>query len=68
MGICYKVDILSALKEKGYTTYRLRKEKLLPEGTIQHLREGSGINFDSLSQICRLLEKQPGDLLEYLEG
>ena len=29
MPIVYKIDILAALKEKGYNTNRLRKEKLI---------------------------------------
>jgi len=32
--IAYKIDILAALKEKGYNTNRLRKEKLLAESTL----------------------------------
>ena len=27
MGLQYKINVLEALKEKGYTTYTLRKEK-----------------------------------------
>lgn len=65
MAVRYKLDVLAALKDAGYSTYRLRKEKLLPEGTIQHLRDGTGISFESLGVICRLLGKQPGDILEY---
>ena len=38
MPLRYKVDILQALKEKGYNTNRLRKEKLLSEGALQRLR------------------------------
>lgn len=68
MTVHYKLDVLAALKDSGYSTYRLRKEKLLPEGTIQHLRDGTGISFESLGMVCRLLGKQPGDILEYREG
>ena len=25
----YKIDILEALKEKGYTSYKIRKDKLI---------------------------------------
>ena len=35
MPVVYKIDILAALKEAGYNTNRLRKEKLLSEGVIQ---------------------------------
>ena len=65
MPIVYKIDILAALKEKGYNTNRLRKEKLLSEGVIQSLRENKYIALQNISKICELLECQPADLLEY---
>lgn len=67
MPIVYKFDVLQALKEKGYNTNRLRKEKLLAEGVIQSLREGKAISFVNLDKLCTLLEIQPGDILEYVE-
>lgn len=66
MPIIYKIDILAALKERGYNTNRLRKEKLLAEGVIQSLREGKAISFQNLSRICELLDCQPGDILEHV--
>lgn len=36
----YKVDILKELKEKDYTSYRLRKDKLIGESQIQKIRKG----------------------------
>lgn len=65
MPICYKINVLSALKEKGYTTYRLRKEKLLSERTIQSLRDGSMVSWETISRLCEMLECQPGDFLEH---
>ncbi|MEE0929472.1 MAG: helix-turn-helix transcriptional regulator [Acutalibacteraceae bacterium] len=67
MALTYKIDILSALKEKGYNTSTLRKEKLLAEGVIQSLREKKPISWVNISKICQLLECQPGDILEYVE-
>lgn len=67
MPIRYKIDILAALKEAGYNTTRLRKEKLLSEGMIQSLREGKYISLQNLSKICELLDCQPGDLIEYVK-
>ena len=67
MPIVYKVDILAALKEAGYNTNRLRKEKLLSEGVIQALRESKYISLQNVSKICELLNCQPGDLLEYIK-
>ena len=67
MPIVYKIDILAALKEKGYNTNRLRKEKLLAEGVIQSLRENKYIALQNISKICELLNCQPGDLMEYVK-
>ena len=67
MPIKFKVDVLAALKAKGITTYKIRQEKLLSESTVQKLRVGAGISWESLEIICRLLECQPGDLIEYYE-
>lgn len=66
MPIIYKFDVLQALKDQGYNTNRLRKEKLLAEGVIQSLREGKAISFVNVAKICELLNIQPGDLLEYV--
>ena len=39
MSIRYTIDILKELKNKGFTTYRIRKERLLSEGTIQKFQK-----------------------------
>lgn len=67
MPIAYKINVLQMLKEKGYNTNRLRKEKLLAEGVIQSLREGKAISFSNLEKLCELLDLQPGDIIEYIE-
>lgn len=65
MALQYKINVLDALKVKGYTTYTLRKQKLLSESTIQKLRAGEGVAWDNLETLCRLLDCDIGDLLEY---
>lgn len=67
MPIRYKFDILTALKDKGYNTNRIRKENLLSEGVLQSLRENKYISLANISRICELLECQPGDIIEYIE-
>lgn len=64
--IVYK-DILLKLKEAGYDTLRLRKERLLSESVIQAIRENKTIKTSSINTICRLLNCQPGDILEYID-
>ena len=63
----YKIDILEKLKENGYTTYKLRKDKIIGESQIQKIRNGEIASKETLNTICKLLHCQPGDILEYIE-
>lgn len=67
MSIKYKIDIMEALKAKGYTTYKLRKEKLIGERQMQQIRNGEIISTAVLDKLCEMLECQPGDILEYVQ-
>lgn len=67
MPIHYKVDVLEALKRAGYSTYRLRQEKLMGERVIQQLRNGEIVSWKTIDTICTLLKCQPGDLVEHRE-
>lgn len=63
----YKIDVLETLKEAGYNTTRLRKEKLLNESAIQYIREGRPVGAKALDNICRILDMQPGNIIKYVE-
>ena len=65
MSLKYKIDILSALKERGYNTNVLRVNHLLSESTIQRLRKGEGVSWDNIERLCAMLDCQPGDIIVY---
>lgn len=65
--LTYKIDVLETLKESGYNTTRLRKEKLLGENAIQSLRRGEMVGIIALEKICSLLDMQPGNIIKYVE-
>lgn len=63
----YKLNLQQELKNAGYSSYRLRQEKLLPESTLQKLRTGNmSLSFATLNVICNILQCQPGDILEWV--
>lgn len=67
MAVKFKIDVLEALKNNGYSSYRIRKEKLLAESTLQKLRDGNtGLNVEVVGTLCELLNCQPGDIIEYI--
>lgn len=67
MPLKFKIDILAALKSAGFTTYRLQKENLLSQSTIQKLRDGQPISWANIEKLCSLLDCQPGDILIFEE-
>ena len=66
MPIKYKIDIMAALKEAGYNTNKIRAEKLMGQAVLQQLRHGELVSWKNIEIICRLLNCQPGDILEYV--
>ncbi len=63
----YKVDVLAALKEKGYNTNKIRTEGLLSQSTLQKFRNKQGVSWENLETLCALLDCQPADLIEYVK-
>ena len=66
MPIRYKIDIIQALKDAGYNSNRIRKEKLIGQATLQQLRHGQLVSWATIETICELLQCQPADILEYV--
>lgn len=60
----YKIDVLKELSNRGYTSTRIRKEKILSQATMQNIRQGKGITTDTLNTICIILRCQPSDVIE----
>lgn len=63
MPIEYKIDVLAKLKDAGYSTYRLRKEKIFGERVIQQLRNNEPVSWVVISRLCDLLQCDVGDIL-----
>ena len=59
-------DIMGKLSSKGYNSYRIRKENILPQSVITRIRNGESITIATIDKLCELLECQPGDLISYI--
>ena len=66
MPMRYKVDVMAVLKEAGYNTNRIRKEKIMGEAMLQKIRDGQMVSWAALEKLCSLLDCQPGDLIEFV--
>lgn len=67
MPITYKINVLEALKAAGYSTYKIRKEKLFSESTLQSFRDGEPVSWAVISRVCELLQCDVGDILMNVE-
>ena len=65
--LTYKIDVIQALQDRGYTTYRIRQERIINESALQALRTGDMIGIKTLEKLCVILQLQPGDIIEYRE-
>lgn len=66
MPINYE-KLFALLKEKGYTTYRIRKEKLIGQATLTALKNGKGgLDHKTVARLCEVLDCQPGDIMAYV--
>lgn len=65
--IVHKINVINELKKHGYSTYRIRSEKIFNETQLQKFRTNGTITFDALDKVCRLTNLQPGDILEFVE-
>lgn len=66
MSFRYKIDVITALKDAGYTSYKIRQEGIINQTALQKLRQGKMIAWEQLNTICNLLKCQPGDIIAHV--
>ncbi|MFG6377540.1 MAG: helix-turn-helix transcriptional regulator [Lachnospiraceae bacterium] len=58
--------LFSILKERGHSsTYWLRQNGF-HSATVTKLKKNERVNTDTLNSVCKLLNVQPGDIMEYV--
>jgi len=65
MAIRYKIDIMKALKDAGYSSTRIREEKLIGQSYLQQIRHQELVSWKTIDTLCGLLNCQVGDIVEY---
>lgn len=59
--------LLKLLEEKGYNSYRIKKENIIGQATLTAIKKGTGgLDHRSIAKLCKFLDCQPGDLMEYV--
>lgn len=61
------VNLLELLGELGFTTYRLRKDKIFSESSIQRLRKDGLPSWQELDYICKVTMYDISELIEFVD-
>ena len=68
--IYLRIDVIKRMKENGFTTTRLQRDKILSSETLKTLKQcyeknlPLSISTDSLNRICLICGMQPGEVIE----
>ena len=66
MPIIYD-KLIALMKEKGLTTYKIRKDNIISQSALTAIKNGKGVTTDTIAKLCKALQCQPGDIMEYVE-
>ena len=64
----FRIDVLKALKEKGYSSYMIsNSEKIaISASALQDIRKGKVPGTKTLNALCALLNMQPGSIIKFV--
>ena len=43
----YKIDVVQALSDKGYNSYKIKKDNLMSQGTLKKLKEKQNVTLET---------------------
>ncbi|MGE5615050.1 MAG: helix-turn-helix domain-containing protein [Bacillota bacterium] len=67
MGIRINLDVMMAKRKIGLTELASKVDITMANLSILKNNKARAIRFSTLEALCRVLECQPGDILEYVE-
>ena len=65
MALSYN-KLFVLMKEKGLTTYVIRKENIISQSALTSLKNGKSVKTETIERLCKSLNCQPGVIMEYV--
>lgn len=59
--------LIQMLNARGVNTYTIKTQKIIGTETYKKIMQGGHIDTRSIEKLCKYLNCQPGDILEYVE-
>ena len=67
MAIVINLDVMMAMRKKGLTELAGEIDITLANMSILKNNKAKAIRLSTLNEICKALDCQPGDILQYVE-
>lgn len=67
MGIIVNLDVMMAKRKKSLTELAAEVDLTLANLSILKNNKAKAVRFTTLAAICKALDCQPGDILEYVD-
>ena len=67
MPVSYR-KLIKMLEERKITSYTIKKDGVIGQATWKKIHEGGHIDTRTIGALCKYLNCQPGDILEFEEG
>ena len=59
--------LFSLMKKRGLSTYRIRQENIISQSALTALNNDRSVTTDTINKLCKALNCQPGDIMEYVD-
>lgn len=67
MSILINLDVMMAMRKKGLTELSKEVDITMANLSILKNNKAKAIRFSTLEAICKVLDCQPGDIIQYVE-
>lgn len=64
MPVSYR-KLIKMLEERKITSYTIKKDGVIGQATWKKIHEGGHIDTRTIGALCKYLNCQPGDILEF---
>ena len=59
--------LFQMMQKRGLTTYKIRKENIISQSALTAIKNGKSVTTDTIAKLCKVLDCQPGDLMENVD-
>ncbi len=59
--------LIKMMQKAGITSYTIKRDKIIGQATYKKIMEGGDIDTRTIAKLCKVLNCQPGDIMEYVE-